>query len=83
MRVEVGEWTDEMIELVERGARENDQLYNGIWVDPKSKENRPIPEVIEERLDELLGREKTVPVAEVAKGAGDSRPGASEDDIPF
>ncbi len=75
-KIAADEWTPEMIEITERGGRDNGQLSEGYAADPKTGTGRPIPELVSEYLDRLLNR---VPVdsSDFATASG------SEDDIPF
>lgn len=75
------EWTEEMIDIAERGGRENDQLSQGVsYLDG----NRPIPEVLAGHLDQLLNRSTKDRLAARFRVELDKASiGAADDDIPF
>jgi hypothetical protein len=75
-KISADEWTPEVIEIAEKGGRENGQLREGYATDPVTGTGRPIPEIVSDHLDRLLDR---VP----ADSSDFATAGGSEDDIPF
>ncbi len=75
------EWTEEMMDIAERGGLENDQLSQGL---SHLAGNRPIPEVLAGHLDQLLNRStKDRLAARFRVDLDKASTGVAEDEIPF
>lgn len=72
------QWTDEMVDEVEKSGTENSQLVDGVWL----PDNTPIPEVVSAHLDELLDRAGTRLKIDGSDFGIGVRSGG-DDDIPF
>lgn len=86
LKVEAGEWTPEMIEIVGTCGQENGQLIHGMAQPPGSKDYRPIPELVKEHLDLLLSRSDAAEsgaAGRVIPEMAESGSAQTEDDIPF
>jgi hypothetical protein len=74
------QWTDEMVDAVEKAGSENSQLEDGVWI----PDNRRIPDLVRAHLDELLHRaESSADTSDFARASEFASSGGSDDDIPF
>lgn len=74
------QWTDDMVDAVEKAGSENSQLDDGVWI----PDNTRIPDLVREHLDELLDRTESVAATSDFIGASDfASSRGSDDDIPF